>query len=44
MKVIILPGYSPHNKEWACEIKEKLEHDYEVIVHEWKHWEEGHFH
>lgn len=43
MKVIILPGYSPRNKEWAYEIKEELEPNHEVIVHEWKHWREGSF-
>lgn len=38
MKTVILPGYSAHNKEWAHEVKEKLQLDHEVIVQEWRHW------
>ena len=43
MKIIILPGYSPKNKDWANKIKEKLEPNHEIIIHEWKHWEKGSF-
>jgi hypothetical protein len=39
MKTIILPGYSPHNKDWAYEVKKHLGKD--VVVHEWRHWETG---
>lgn len=38
MRTIILPGYSPHNKEWAYEVKDNLDLGHEVLVHEWKHW------
>ncbi len=41
MKTIILPGYSIKNKEWAYEVKKRLSHKYNVIVHEWEHWEDG---
>ena len=41
MKTIILPGYSPHNKEWLYDVKNNLEIDGEIVVHEWKHWKEG---
>lgn len=39
--ILILPGYSPHNKNWADDVakalKEKL--DEKVIVHNWQHWD-----
>ena len=38
MKTIILPGYSPRNKDWAEEIKEEINLGHEIIVHNWKHW------
>ena len=38
MKTIILPGYSPHNKDWALEIKKELKLGNNVLVHEWRHW------
>lgn len=41
MKTIILPGYSPHNKEWADELKSSLKLDHEIIAHYWKHWQGG---
>lgn len=41
MRTIILPGYSPHNKNWAEEIKEKLNLGHEVMVHNWEHWQKG---
>ncbi len=43
MKTIILPGYSPRNKDWANEVKNDLELDHEVVVHNWKHWQKGSF-
>jgi len=43
MKTIILPGYSPHNKDWAEEIKNQMKLGHEIIVHSWKHWVEGSF-
>lgn len=36
--IIILPGYSLHNKDWAYEVKKNLGPDCEVLVHEWRHW------
>lgn len=42
MKTIILPGYSPKNKDWADEIKLDMKLD-DVIVHEWRHWTKGSF-
>jgi hypothetical protein len=38
MKTAILPGYSPHNKEWAYEVKDNLKLGHKIIVHEWEHW------
>jgi pimeloyl-ACP methyl ester carboxylesterase len=38
MKTIILPGFSPHNKEWAEDIKKDLKLSHDVLVHEWRHW------
>ena len=38
MKTIILPGYSPHNRDWALDIKKDLKLEHEVLVHEWGHW------
>lgn len=43
MKTIILPGYSPKNKEWADEVKSNLKLDHQVMAHYWKHWEGGSF-
>lgn len=43
MRTIILPGYSPHNRDWAYEVKKNLEPDIDVFVHEWKHWTSGSF-
>jgi len=41
MVTIILPGYSRHNKEWADEIAKEIKLDYEVVVHNWKHWSDS---
>lgn len=41
MKTIILPGFSPHNRDWAYEIKERTKTNGEMIVHEWRHWKTG---
>lgn len=42
MKTIILPGYSPHNKEWAEETARQLTAGgLTSIVHYWKHWEKS---
>lgn len=43
MLTIILPGYSAKNKDWAEEVKEKLDLDHKVVIHEWKHWSGGSF-
>jgi predicted alpha/beta hydrolase family esterase len=44
-KIIILPGYSPHNKDWAEEVRDNLKEEIkeQIIVHEWSHWNEGNF-
>lgn len=39
MKVLILPGFSQHNKNWAVETSQKLGNG--TIVHNWLHWENG---
>ena len=41
MKTIILPGYSPRNKDWALEVKKNLSSTKDVLVHEWEHWQGG---
>lgn len=41
IKTIILPGFSLHNKEWALDIKEKLDLGHEVEVVFWRHWKKG---
>ena len=41
MKTIILPGYSPKNKQWADKITDDLKLDHGVIPHYWKHWQAG---
>jgi len=43
MKTIILPGYSPHNRDWAEDIKKDLSIKYPVTIHEWRHWTSGSF-
>ena len=43
MKVIILPGYSVNNKEWATSICESLGNDHLCVIHEWGHWIGGSF-
>lgn len=43
MKTVILPGYSPHNKDWAEYTKSKLHLGHEIIVHNWLHWTKGSF-
>jgi len=42
MKTIILPGFSPHNKDWALEVAKHLKLlNYDSYVHFWRHWERG---
>jgi hypothetical protein len=41
MLTIILPGYSSENNLWAQEAKNKLNHQGNIIVHEWEHWKTG---
>ena len=43
MKTIILPGYSPRNKDWALDVQKQMDLDHEIIVHQWKHWTKGSF-
>lgn len=38
MKTIILPGFSPHNKDWAEEMAKNMDLGHEIFVHNWKHW------
>ncbi len=38
MNTIILPGYSLHNRIWAHKVKENLAEEVNVLVHEWRHW------
>jgi len=39
MLTLILPGFSPHNRDWALSVKERLgsKHKSEIIF--WKHWQ-----
>lgn len=37
MKILILPGFSLHNKEWAYEVAKHI--GSYSLVHEWKHWQ-----
>jgi pimeloyl-ACP methyl ester carboxylesterase len=41
MTTLILPGFSPHNQEWAESIKSSLNLGHEIIVHHWRHWTKG---
>ncbi len=43
MKTIILPGYSPHNRDWAIELKKDMDLGHEILMHEWRHWRQGSF-
>ena len=43
MKTIILPGFSVHNRDWAYQVKENLNLNHGVLVHEWRHWSKGSF-
>ena len=40
-KILVLPGYSPKNREWALAVKKKLSFRHSVLVHEWTHWRLG---
>lgn len=42
MKTVILPGYSPHNRDWAIELKKDMDLGHEILVHEWRHWPPAH--
>ncbi|OGM08311.1 hypothetical protein A2Z67_01420 [Candidatus Woesebacteria bacterium RBG_13_36_22] len=43
--IIILPGYSPHNKDWAIDVRDNLKEKIKetILVHEWSHWNKGSF-
>lgn len=41
MKTIILPGYSPSNKDWALEIQKELSLDHKPEIVFWGHWEKS---
>ena len=38
MKTIILPGYSPHNKDWVLEVAKNLNLPHEIRPVFWEHW------
>lgn len=40
MKTVILPGYSPRNKEWAVKVAENLDLLQEIRPVFWDHWED----
>lgn len=40
MVTVILPGYSPHNKEWAEEVAKKLNLNHEIRPVFWDHWDD----
>lgn len=41
IKILVLPGFSIHNKDWALEIKKRLSFRQSVLIHEWQHWKLG---
>lgn len=41
MNALVLPGYSPHNSDWAYEVKKSLDPQFNVVVHEWSHWKDS---
>ena len=40
--LLILPGYSLHNKDWAVEVKKYLKTKIkeEILIHEWRHYKD----
>ncbi|MDO8488200.1 MAG: alpha/beta fold hydrolase [bacterium] len=38
MKVLVLPGYSIQNRDWAIQVAEYLKSDFDTKVIEWEHW------
>jgi len=38
-ETIILPGFSPTNRQWAIEAKEEMGTEGGALIHEWKHWD-----
>lgn len=43
MKTLILPGYSPHNKDWALDVQKQMDLGHEIVLHEWRHWTKSSF-
>lgn len=41
MRVIVLPGFSLGNKQWAQDMAAALGDKFDTVVHELKHWETG---
>jgi len=41
MKLLILPGFSPSNKDWTSYLKTKLKSSYDVFAIDWIHWNLG---
>jgi len=42
MNLLILPGYSEHNKDWALDVESYFlkRGNAKVLIHEWRHWRE----
>lgn len=41
MKILIFPGFSLKNKDWAYEMKKALDPKLQTEVVEWEHWSSG---
>lgn len=41
MKTLILPGYSPRNRQWAEDLAKSMNLGHKILVHNWRHWERG---
>lgn len=41
MLILILPGFSLSNKDWAYALKKDINLRHEVVIHEWRHWQKG---
>ncbi len=39
--MLVLPGYSLKNKDWAYVVKRNLGSIFDVVVYEWKHWSDS---
>ncbi len=41
MKVIVLPGNSLKNRDWAIQVADFLKPEFETKIIEWEHWKTG---